>query len=328
MTDSNRSQHTLTDEQVEGMIAKAVTQNVPDLCQQAACAPITPLAMVDDILPRQFPRRRVFPRLAAAAVLLLVIFSSVGLYSWFSVKAVVSLEINPHLSLSLNRFEYVLQAQALNDDAAELLEDLSLERLKLDTALDALMGAMNRKGYLKPDATVSVFVDGKNEEYNQHLYEQIGESLEPFTENLQTAPASGEQSSVSETAPSPDQLSVSETAPSPDQPSVSETAPSPDQPSSNEKIPAQTPSSPAESTPKKEETAPPDTAAAITAEQAKQIALQYAGLDGSDVVWEKAELGEEDGVLLYELEFRLQNTEYDCEIRADGTILTFEQEQD
>lgn len=316
MTDSNRSQHTLTDKQVEGMIAKAVTQNVPDLCQQAACAPVTPLAMVDDILPRQFPRRRVFPRLAAAAVLLLVIFSSVGLYSWFSVKAVVSLEINPHLSLSLNRFEYVLQAQALNDDAAELLEDLSLERLKLDTALDALMGAMNRKGYLKPGATVSIFVDGKNEEYNQHLYEQIGESLEPFTENLQTAPASGEQSSVSETAPSPDQ------------PSVSETAPSPDQPSSNEKIPAQTPSSSAESTPKEEETAPPDTAAAITAEQAKQIALQYAGLDGSDVVWEKAELGEEDGVLLYELEFRLQNTEYDCEIRADGTILTFEQEQD
>ena len=316
MTNSNRSKPTLTDEQVEGMIAKAVTQNVPDLYQEAACAPVTPLAMVDDILPRQFPRRRTFHRLAAAAALLLVMFSSVGLYSWFSVKAVVSLKINPHLSLSLNRFEYVLRTQALNDDAAQLLEDLSVDRLKLDTALDALMGAMNRKGYLTPDAAVSVFVDGKNEEYNKHLYEEISESLKPFTENLQAISPSTESSSDDKT------VSTSE------QPDVSETAPTLEQPAAGENIPDQAPAAPSESTPKEEQAPSLDGTKVITAEQAKQIALQYAGLDGSSVIWDKVELGEEDGVLLYELEFHLKNTEYDCEIRSDGMVLTFEQEND
>lgn len=304
MTNSNRSKPTLTDEQVEGMIAKAVTQNVPDLYQKAACAPVTPLAMVDDILPRQFPRRRTFHRLAAAAALLLVMFSSVGLYSWFSVKAVVSLEINPHLSLSLNRFEYVLRTQALNDDAAQLLEDLSVDRLKLDTALDALMGTMNRKGYLTPDAAVSVFVDGKNEEYNQHLYEEISESLKPFTENLQAISPSTESSSDDKTVSTPEQ------------------------PAAGENIPDQAPAAPSESNPKEEQAPSLDGTKVITAEQAKQIALQYAGLDGSSVIWDKVELGEEDGVLLYELEFHLKNTEYDCEIRSDGMVLTFEQEND
>ena len=57
----------LTNEEVEYRIAKAVVKNVPDLYEEAANTPVTPLAMVDDILPRQYPRqKRVLPRLAAA----------------------------------------------------------------------------------------------------------------------------------------------------------------------------------------------------------------------------------------------------------------------
>ena len=45
----------LTNEEVEYRIAKAVVKNVPDLYEEAANTPVTPLAMVDDILPRQYP---------------------------------------------------------------------------------------------------------------------------------------------------------------------------------------------------------------------------------------------------------------------------------
>ena len=40
----------LTNEEVEYRIAKAVVKNVPDLYEEAANTPVTPLAMVDDIL--------------------------------------------------------------------------------------------------------------------------------------------------------------------------------------------------------------------------------------------------------------------------------------
>ena len=151
----------LTDQEVEYMLAKAVVQQVPDIYQQASSAPITPLTVVDEIVPRQFPRQRLrWQRLAAACVLLVLCAGGIFSWLWFSTKAVVSIDVNPSVALSLNRFEYVIDTQAGNTDGAEVLDDVSLKNLKLSTALDALMGAMSRKGYLDDQAQISVFVDG------------------------------------------------------------------------------------------------------------------------------------------------------------------------
>ena len=57
MKDNQNKRRKLTDEQVEQMLARAVQKNVPDILQQAASTPVTPLAMVDEILPVQYPRR-------------------------------------------------------------------------------------------------------------------------------------------------------------------------------------------------------------------------------------------------------------------------------
>ena len=62
-------------------------------------------------------------------------------------------------------------------------------------------------------------------------------------------------------------------------------------------------------------------------EQAKQLALQKAGLSGQTVTWEKAELDEEGGISYYELEFTFSQSEYECEVDAgSGNILKFEQD--
>ena len=62
------------------MLARAVQKNVPDILQQAASTPVTPLAMVDEILPVQYLHRRPhWQRLAAACLMLLL---SVGALSF------------------------------------------------------------------------------------------------------------------------------------------------------------------------------------------------------------------------------------------------------
>ena len=168
----------LTDQEVEYMLAKAVVQQVPDIYQQASSAPITPLTVVDEIVPRQFPRQRLrWQRLAAACVLLVLCAGGIFSWLWFSTKAVVSIDVNPSVALSLNRFEYVIDTQAGNTDGAEVLDDVSLKNLKLSTALDALMGAMSRKGYLDDQAQISVFVDGSDDDFNRELYDEITDDL-------------------------------------------------------------------------------------------------------------------------------------------------------
>lgn len=293
MPDHNKK--TLSDEQIESMIAKAVAKRVPNICKQAAEAPIVPLEMVDDIVPRQYPRRNLWPRRLVAAVLLLCLCAGgFFAYTWFSVKAVISIDINPGISLSLNRYEYVINAQPLNDDGADVLDDLNLERLDLDTALNALIGAMNRKGYLSEGATASVFVSGKDEDYNQKLYREVSEDFAHLAPSMVTQQADSQQ-------PSDDQ-----------------------QPQSNE---TQTDSTqtqqPTETTPQQ------STDTAVSLKQAQQLALQKAGLSDSEVTWKKLEQDEDDGRIVYELEFISGRTEYDCEIdAATGNFLKFEQEQD
>lgn len=67
----------------------------------------------------------------------------------------------------------------------------------------------------------------------------------------------------------------------------------------------------------------------ITEEQAKQIALEYAGVAEGDVQRLKMELDHDDGRVKYEVEWHVGQVEYSCDVDAyTGEILSFEEEPD
>lgn len=70
-----------------------------------------------------------------------------------------------------------------------------------------------------------------------------------------------------------------------------------------------------------------DQSGSISVEDAKSISLSHAGV--SDVTYTKAKLDNEDGQLVYEIEFRKDGVEYEYTIRADdGFILSYDSEWD
>ena len=82
---------------------------------------------------------------------------------------------------------------------------------------------------------------------------------------------------------------------------------------------------PAQTTAAQQETVAP--AADIGVERAKEIALAHAGLSNDKVSFVKAQLDDEDGVKVYDVEFYSGNVEYDYEISvADGTIISADQD--
>lgn len=290
----------LTDQEVEYMLAKAVVQQVPDIYQQASSAPITPLTVVDEIVPRQFPQRRLhWQRLAAACVLLVLCAGGIFSWLWFSTKAVVSIDVNPSVSLSLNRFEYVIDTQAGNTDGAEVLDDLSLKNLKLSTALDALMGAMSRKGYLTDDAQISVFVDGSDDDFNRELYNEITDDLAHLAPDAVTQV--GESATNEQTTEQPAGNEQTTEQPSAEQPVAGQTT---EQPVTGQQ---------------------PQQSASITEEQAKEIAANHAGVAVADLTFHSVSLEEDDGRRVYDVEFYSGSTEYDYEIdAATGDILSYD----
>lgn len=302
----------LTDQEVEYMLAKAVVQQVPDIYQQASSAPITPLAVVDEIVPRQFPRQRLrWQRLAAACVLLVLCAGGIFSWLWFSTKAVVSIDVNPSVALSLNRFEYVIDTQAGNTDGADVLDDVSLKNLKLSTALDALMGAMSRKGYLDDQAQISVFVDGSDDDFNRELYDEITDDLAHLAPDAVTQV--GESATNEQTTEQPagneqttEQPSAEQTT---EQPATDQTTAQP--------VTGQTTGQTGEQQPQQ--------SASITEEQAKEIAANHAGVAVADLTFHSVSLEEDDGRRVYDVEFYSGSTEYDYEIdAATGDILSYD----
>ena len=298
----------LTDQEVEYMLAKAVVQQVPDIYQQASSAPITPLTVVDEIVPRQFPRQRLhWQRLAAACVLLVLCAGGIFSWLWFSTKAVVSIDVNPSVALSLNRFEYVIDTQAGNTDGADVLDDLSLKNLKLSTALDALMGAMSRKGYLTDDAQISVFVDGGDDDFNRELYDEITEDLAHLAPDAVTQV--GESATNEQTTEQP--AGNEQTT---EQPSAEQTT--------EQLATDQTTEQPVTGQTGEQQ---PQQSASITEEQAKEIAASHAGVAVADLTFHSVSLEEDDGRRVYDVEFYSGSTEYDYEIdAATGDILSYD----
>ena len=71
------------------------------------------------------------------------------------------------------------------------------------------------------------------------------------------------------------------------------------------------------------------TGTAVTADEAKQIALNHAGVAETDTRAMELETDHDDGRTVYEFSWKVGTTEYDYEIDADtGEILSYSQEQD
>ena len=77
------------------------------------------------------------------------------------------------------------------------------------------------------------------------------------------------------------------------------------------------------------QTPPAASGAAITAEEAKQIALNHAGVNEADIRALELETDRDDGRTVYEFSWKVGWTEYDYDIdAATGEILSFSQDVD
>lgn len=75
------------------------------------------------------------------------------------------------------------------------------------------------------------------------------------------------------------------------------------------------------------QTTSPQAEGEITADEAKSIALQHAGLAEADVLYANVEYDRDNGHNEWSVDFATQDTEYDYEINAaDGSILKSEKE--
>lgn len=94
------------------------------------------------------------------------------------VDSVILLDVNPSLSLSVDEQERVLAAEALNEDAAEVLGDMELEGVSLEVAVNAIIGSMLQKGYLgDAQNSVLVSVESQDAARSERLEQKVSQAI-------------------------------------------------------------------------------------------------------------------------------------------------------
>ena len=303
-------------EKIEASLRRAAEQLPQPDFNAVADTPVQPLE-VHDYVTRQepLPRRRPF-RPAAAALALCVLALCVGLWSYFQffqVYSVVDLRVNPAFAIELDRRDQVKAVNALNEDAAPILEGRSYRGWSLEATVEALLDDLWAGGYLDGgDAQVDVAVNSKSADHGRVLREEvealIDAKLSSLTEGVEEDPET-----VLPTATIPADTPSAATTPAVTAPAVT-TPP-----------PATTPAvtAPAVTTPPVSD--PPAASGQVLGwDQVQAIVTGRL----PDAVFEEIQLDEDDGRLLYEVKFwDAAGEEYEAELDAfTGEILKWERD--
>jgi len=108
---------------------------------------------------------------------------------WFQVyrvaDATVYLDVNPSVTLDINRLGKVISADADNEDGRIILDNMDLKGIDADVAMNALLGSMVKHGYLsQAQNTLLISVGGKNEARTTALRQKLSANAEQTLETL------------------------------------------------------------------------------------------------------------------------------------------------
>ena len=210
---------------------------------------------------------------AAAACLILLVFSLFQFRVGRTPYASVYLTINPEVRIDVNRKDIVVELEGINPDGQALIENYSYKNKPLYLTMDELADRAIQMGFLHDGGKVSLLLDAEDDqwvtEHSDSLSTQLNNYLsEKVTVTIEVQSAGAQRHEIIiPVDPAPSQTAPPETAPpetSPAQTTPAETAPPQTTPA--ETAPPQT--TPAETAPPQTappQTAPPQTAAPQTA---------------------------------------------------------------
>ena len=107
-------------------------------------------------------RRRAAAALAVAACCLAMLVFGTG-WVYFTPTAEISIDVNPSLSLEVNRFDKVISVSGKNQDGEELAQSLSVLHLNYEEAIRAVLANDAVAALLAEDGVMAIGVIGGSE---------------------------------------------------------------------------------------------------------------------------------------------------------------------
>ena len=346
----------MTDQELEQKLRTALEHAAPDDFQ-GVLDRISPKTQTEQT-PIPFEaaarkKKRRWAPLAAAACLALVAAAGGG--GWYlqnnTVASVVSLDVNPSVTLNVNAKETVLSAVPVNEDGGNILAGMDLTGVQLDVAMNAIVGALLTQGYVDELAnSILITVEDDDAGRGARLQQELTDQADAILAN--TSVNGAILSQTIQNSQQLQQLSDSygiTTGKAALIQTIVDTGNSlhtfeelvglsindlnllytsltsaPAEPSTGGGTPG---SGTAETAPAIQSSGQASDSAYIGVEAAKSAAFAHAGLDAAQVTMGEVDFDYEDGRMVYELEFYANGAEYEYDIDAStGAVVKSSQE--
>ncbi len=274
---------------------------------------------------------------AAAACFLLMLGGILGFKVYdmnYSVDSTVSLDVNPSIQITANKKERILDVVGLNEDGKKVIGDMDFKGSDLDVAVNAIIGSMLRNGYLNDLAnSILISVDNIDPAVSSALQERLTQEVNSLlqTENFTGAVLSQTISSDSDIDQLKDQYGITAGKAQ----LIQEILKNDSLHTFEDLVPLSI--NELNLLMESSATTPENVSAVGTAsdkayigqDKAKEAALAHAGLSADDVAYVEVDIDTENGVLVYEIEFKYNGYEYDYDINAlNGEIVKSKKEVD
>ncbi len=256
------------------------------------------------------------PLLAAVCVVIVLVL---GIFAFqyrqsHTVQSILTVDVNPSVELRLNQKARVVEAVAVNEDGAELLKDMDLRGTELNVAVNALMGAMLRYGYVdETTGAILISVADKDGVRGAALRlaaeEEASAILDAASVPVEVLAQSVPRDAALEEKAAQYGISIGKAR-------MIETMAAGSDHWTFETLAGLTvnelyllSSDPAG-------LAEQPQSSYIAADDAKAAAFAYAGVTAAQAFVEKVEFDYENGAMVYEVEFIAGDMEYDCNVDA------------
>ena len=122
-------------------------------------------------------KKRKMPILATISTLCVVCLLFIGgLYynNNYKVTSKVGIDVNPSVELKINQKEKVLEVIANNEDGKKIISDMDLKGSDINVAVNALIGSMVKNGYINELAnSILISVENNNNQKAESLRQEI-----------------------------------------------------------------------------------------------------------------------------------------------------------
>ena len=127
------------------------------------------------------PLYKVMGSVAAALILCIAGVLAFGRGGASEAAAIIGLDVNPSIQLSVDDNGKVIEASAVNKDGEKILDDMSLAGTDMKVAANAIVGSMLQQGFLNDISnSILVSVQAKDSAKGTSLQEELSSSLNQY----------------------------------------------------------------------------------------------------------------------------------------------------